>query len=78
MPKDNFFLGHPISTTKKEENSKKIVDQYEIAMFSSNYGLSRQFCLSANGHTDGRTDGRTDGPSYRDARTHLKMMGGGW
>ena len=25
------------------------------------------------GHTDIRTDGHTDGPSYRDARTHLKM-----
>ena len=24
------------------------------------------------------TDGRTDGPSYRDARTHLKMIRGGW
>ena len=24
------------------------------------------------------TDGRTDEPSYRDARTHLKMIGGGW
>ena len=23
--------------------------------------------------TDGRTDGRTDRPSYRDARTHLKI-----
>ena len=23
------------------------------------------------------TDGRTDRPSYRDARTHLKMIGGG-
>ena len=28
--------------------------------------------------TDGPTDGRTDRPSYRDARTHLKMVGGGW
>ena len=27
--------------------------------------------------TDGRTDGRTDRPSYRDARTHLKMIGSG-
>ena len=25
--------------------------------------------------TDGPTDGRTDRPSYRDARTHLKMDG---
>ena len=24
--------------------------------------------------TDGRTNGRTDGPSYRDARTHLKII----
>ena len=24
--------------------------------------------------TDGRTDGRTDRPSYRDARTHLKIL----
>ena len=24
------------------------------------------------------TDGRTDEPSYRDARTHLKMVRGGW
>ena len=34
-----------------------------------------------NGPTDGRTDrptdGRTDRPSYRDARTHLKMIGSG-
>ena len=30
------------------------------------------------GLTDGRTDIRTDRPSYRDARTHLKMMRGGW
>ena len=28
--------------------------------------------------TDQPTDGPTDGPSYRDARTHLKMIGGGW
>ena len=31
-----------------------------------------------DGHTDGRTDGRMDGrtdePSYRDARTHLKIV----
>ena len=31
-----------------------------------------------DGRTDGRTDRRTDGPtdipSYRDARTHLKIM----
>ena len=26
-----------------------------------------------DGHTDGWTDGRADRPSYRDARTHLKM-----
>ena len=26
-----------------------------------------------NGRTDGRTDQRMDTPSYRDARTHLKM-----
>ena len=26
-----------------------------------------------NGKTDGRTDGRTNRPTYRDARTHLKM-----
>ena len=26
-----------------------------------------------NQRTDGRTDRRTDRPSYRDARTHLKM-----
>ena len=39
------------------------------------------FFLNANGRTYGSTDGptdgrgdiRTDGPSYRDARTHLKM-----
>ena len=31
-----------------------------------------------DGHTDGHTDGRTDKPSYRDARTHLKMIRGGW
>ena len=41
-----------------------------------------------DGRTDRRTDGRTDIPSYRDARTHLKMEttkkaysrrdGGGW
>ena len=30
------------------------------------------------GLTDIRTDIRTDEPSYRDARTHLKMIGGGW
>ena len=29
--------------------------------------------LRNDGLTDGRTDGRTDRPSYRDARTHLKM-----
>ena len=27
--------------------------------------------------TDGLTDGRMDRPSYRDARTHLKMIGSG-
>ena len=27
--------------------------------------------------TDGPTDQRTDRPSYRDARTHLKMIGSG-
>ena len=27
--------------------------------------------------TDGPTDRRTDRPSYRDARTHLKMIGSG-
>ena len=27
-----------------------------------------------DGRTDGPTDGRTDRPSYRDARTHLKMI----
>jgi len=26
-----------------------------------------------DGRTEGRTDGRTDTPSYRDARTHLKI-----
>ena len=26
-----------------------------------------------DGWTDGRTDGRMDKPSYRDARTHLKI-----
>ena len=26
-----------------------------------------------DGRTDGPTDGRTDRPSYRDARTHLKI-----
>ena len=26
-----------------------------------------------DGPTDGPTDGRTDTPSYRDARTHLKI-----
>ena len=31
-----------------------------------------------DGRTDIRTDGRTDRPSYRDARTHLKMIRGGW
>ena len=40
----------------------------------------KRFLHLRNGHTDGRTDGRTEGrkdrPSYRDARTHLKMMGG--
>ena len=30
-----------------------------------------------NSITDGPTDGRTDTPSYRDARTHLKMVWGG-
>ena len=29
-----------------------------------------------DGRTDGRTDQRTDGPSYRDAGTHLIMIGG--
>ena len=29
------------------------------------------------GLTDGHTDIRTDRPSYRDARTHLKMIRGG-
>ena len=29
-----------------------------------------------DGRTDRRTDGRTDTPSYRDARTHLKIGGG--
>ena len=29
--------------------------------------------LRTDGPTDGPTDGRTDRPSYRDARTHLKM-----
>ena len=29
--------------------------------------------LRTDGPTDGRTDGRTDRPSYRDARTHLKI-----
>ena len=28
--------------------------------------------------TDRPTNRRTDTPSYRDARTHLKMMMGGW
>ena len=35
------------------------------------------FLKKGNGGTDGRTDGRTDRPSYRDARTHLKMVGSG-
>ena len=30
------------------------------------------------GLTDIHTYGRTDRPSYRDARTHLKMIRGGW
>ena len=29
--------------------------------------------MLTDGHTDIRTYGRTDRPSYRDARTHLKM-----
>ena len=28
-----------------------------------------------NGPMDGQTDGWTDTPSYRDARTHLKIKG---
>ena len=31
-----------------------------------------------DGHTDGRTDERTDRPSYRDARTHLKIFQWVW
>ena len=34
--------------------------------------------IRTDGRTYIRTDGRTDGPSYRDARTHLKMIRGGW
>ena len=34
---------------------------------------SRRFFKMRDGPTDGRTDGRTDGPTYRDARTHLKI-----
>ena len=30
--------------------------------------------MLTDGHTDGRTHGRTDRPSYRDARTHLKIL----
>ena len=30
-----------------------------------------------NGHIDQRTNGPTDRPSYRDARTHLEMIGSG-
>ena len=30
--------------------------------------------LHTDGRTDRRTDGPTDTPSYRDARTHLKML----
>ena len=30
-----------------------------------------------DGPTDGQTNGRTDIPSYRDARTHLKIINNG-
>ena len=36
-------------------------------------GRFRRFLTRRSGPTDRRTDGRTDRPSYRDARTHLKM-----
>ena len=38
---------------------------------------SKKNALRTDGRTDGPTDGRTDRPSYRDARTHLKMIGSG-
>ena len=37
----------------------------------------RKHYRRTDGRTDGPTDGRTDRPSYRDARTHLKMIGSG-
>ena len=35
-------------------------------------------CTNLEEWTHGPTDGRMDGPSYRDVRTHLKMVRGGW
>ena len=35
--------------------------------------FSRKHHIQTDGRTDRRTDGRTDTPSYRDARTHLKI-----
>ena len=40
--------------------------------------MDRHTDTGTYGHTDIWTYGHTDGPSYRDARTHLKMIGGGW
>ena len=37
----------------------------------------RHLCDIRGGVTDGPTDRWMDRPSYRDARTHLKMVGGG-
>ena len=40
-----------------------------VTLDNSNYGKK----MRTDGPTDGPTDGRMDKPSYRDARTHLKI-----
>ena len=50
-----------------------------LARTDSSFGKNWHFCMvltcgwPMGGWMDRRTDGRTDTPSYRDARTHLKM-----
>ena len=60
--------------------SMYILNMIHFLMILDEFGVFSLMVMDRRsyGHMDGHTDGRTDRPSYRDARTHLKMIRGGW
>ena len=59
---------------KKVFNGKSITWGNKAGYTAIRCVLARTSLMLTDGPTDGPTDGRTDRPSYRDARTHLKII----